>query len=127
MAEQIRDFMEMDLPTLEAYIASRVREAEGDHPYLGQDGTSGDNDKGLVRRLVDAVMNQINASPAKFRQVICVDYSYCQKRQGDEVTLVAGIADALTSFCTGIPIPTVSVAAYFVRKRLLDPFCNCES
>ena len=64
----------------------------------------------------------------KLYQKICFDFKYCEKRseshRNDQICLVAGIADAISTLTIGIPT-ILFVTILF--KLGLDAFCGCNS
>lgn len=68
----------------------------------------------------------------KNHYLICNKLKYCQRSKSEPLEIAIDLADAfmiakisiLSMF--PVPIPTIKVAAYIIRAKILDPFCKCD-
>jgi hypothetical protein len=92
----------------------------------------------LIRSSKESVLylpgNEVERGQAHFdmwvpllRHRICKDWNYCAKRNDpdlqDDVTLIAGVADAIASVVIGFP--PVLISTILVKKGL-TAFCGCR-
>jgi hypothetical protein len=76
-----------------------------------------------IRLIVEA---KLADSKFKIHQTVCVRLKYCERAHNRGSELIVDLADVVAIWFSGIPIPALRVAAYLVRKKMLNPYCNCE-
>jgi hypothetical protein len=71
---------------------------------------------------------------ARYREQIhdalCKRWEYCKKRKAlatEGFQLSVGVADALLTIATGIPLPVTALSVYLVKRGLLDQICGCKA
>lgn len=87
-----------------------------------------------MRRLRAALIRRFEGELYRHQSAIykavCVDFRYCDRRRKAEFesegySVALGVADALLTAGTGIPLPVTTVSVYLVKKMLLDRWCGC--
>jgi len=73
------------------------------------------------------VSTLLQGNKEKLYQQICLNFKYCEKRSkshiNDQITLVTGIADIISTLSIGIP---TLLFATILFKLGLDAFCGCN-
>lgn len=117
--------MSVDLGKLEAQLASSYA-SETAFEYTG-DITPEDKDRiaRIIGKLKRDFDDWLQDASETLRVVICVEARYCELRDSDPVNLAIAIADNALMLKFGTVLPIASLAAYVVRRKWLDPYCQC--
>lgn len=82
-----------------------------------------------ILSLIERGQQYVASNREILRQKICIEWDYCSKRDNaelsDNVTLIAWLADALTTVLLHSPLVVATVAVILVKKGLTS-FCECS-
>jgi hypothetical protein len=76
-------------------------------------------------RLKLVVDTRLKDGRLKVHQTVCVKLRYCERVHSRGAELIVDLADVTAVWFSGFPIPAIRISAYMVRKKLLNPYCNC--
>lgn len=79
----------------------------------------------IISEIRKRVSNLLHSTSNGSREFFCVRLAYCQNKNSDLIGLVTAVADSYYMSAFEDWCPRVSIAAYIVRSKFLDPLCNC--
>lgn len=69
----------------------------------------------------------IHRDSNRIKKIICNEMKYCDAKKDERIQIVKGALDAALSAALGFPVPIIIICEYVVRRKWLDPLCECES
>ena len=57
---------------------------------------------------------------------ICKELNYCAAEDGERVKIVVDTLGAVLSTTLGFLVPRATLSEYVVRRKWLEPICNCQ-
>ena len=95
----------------------------GNHEHERERRDADETFRAAAERHIDKYREQIH-------DALCKRWEYCKKRKAlatEGFQLSVGVADALLTLATGIPLPVTALSVYLVKRGVLDQICGCKA
>jgi hypothetical protein len=123
---EISNYLKMDDDDLEQTLAIELGITNGiDVSAAVGDGERKKRMQAAVVNLRSKTASAISDAKVKLKKVACGQLRYCERRETAIEIVVIGLVDAAITEFSRIPLPTIAICVYIVKKRMLDPLCEC--
>jgi hypothetical protein len=123
---QVDKYLKLSLPMLEEGLVQDCIDAG-----VLSSTAKGDTKKSQQENVQKQISEAIKADEGRIKKLICTELNYCERISSERVKVIIDIVDAIVigkiTLLTALPIPLVRVTVYIVRKKMLDPLCDCKS